>query len=187
MTTTFHKRYAIYFCLPKNSGFQTKAAHWLGWDVDNGQEVASKVPDDWTHAAKKYGFHATMKAPFRLSNDSNLEALKSDVARCVTQHRTFSLGWLDIRSLGGFLAFMPHDQPESLSALAADLVRELDCHREPLTEEEMSRRRSANLTESQDLLLQKYGYPYVLEEFKFHMTLTGNIEQINEAAELAKE
>ena len=187
MTTTFHKRYAIYFCLPESSEFQTKAAHWLGWDVDNGQEVASKVPAHWTHAAKKYGFHATMKAPFRLSNDSNVEALKSDVARCAAQHRAFSLGWLDIRSLGGFLAFMPQDQPESLSALAADLVKELDCHRDPLSEEEMSRRRAAKLTESQDLLLQKYGYPYVLEEFKFHMTLTGNIEQINEAAELAKE
>lgn len=187
MTITLHKRYAIYFCLPEKSEFQKKAANWLGWDVDAGQEAASNVPESWTFAAKKYGFHATMKAPFRLSKDSNLDALKSDITRCVKKHRAFSLGWLDIRSLGGFLAFMPHKQPELLSDLAADLVMELDRHRDPLTEQELLRRRAADLSDRQDQLLMKYGYPYVLEQFKFHMTLTGNIDQIDEAAKLAEE
>lgn len=49
----------------------------------------------------------------------------------------------------------------------------MDEFRAPLTDADIERRRSAGLTPRQDELMLEWGYPYVLEEFRFHLTLTG--------------
>jgi hypothetical protein len=54
-----------------------------------------------------------------------------------------------------------------------------------LTEAERARRRGA-LTLRQEALLDRFGYPYVAEEFKFHMTLTDRIEDLSERARFAE-
>jgi len=41
---------------------------------------------------------------------------------------------------------------------------------------ELARRRAAGLTQRQDTLLLRWGYPYVMEEFRFHLTLTGKLD-----------
>ena len=39
--------------------------------------------------------------------------------------------------------------------------------------------RHPNLTPGQDALLQVWGYPYVLEHFRFHLSLTGPLDALS--------
>lgn len=186
MTAAFHKRYAIYFCLPQESDFQHAAAAWLGWDVDLGEPVPCVVREEWVTTPRKYGFHATLKPPFKLKEGTSLEQVKEDLRRSLAQQPAFSLGHLEVRAIGRFLALMPMEQTAQLEALAAVMVSDLDRHRAAPTEKELMRRRAAALSEREEALLQRWGYPYVMERFKFHMTLTGALDDLQPAQECAE-
>jgi len=54
-------------------------------------------------------------------------------------------------------------------------VRDLDGFRAPLGEAEIARRRGAGLTPAQEACLRDWGYPYVMDHFRFHITLTGKL------------
>ena len=41
---------------------------------------------------------------------------------------------------------------------------------------ELERRRKAGLSAAQEKMLLRWGYPYVLDEFRFHLTLTGRLQ-----------
>jgi hypothetical protein len=83
---------------------------------------------------------------------------------------------LQIARLGSFLALVPQQPSAELQQLASSLVRELDPLRAPLSDAELVRRRSAGLTPAQEILLTKWGYPYVMDEFRFHLTLSGKLQ-----------
>ena len=71
---------------------------------------------------------------------------------------------------------MPATAPTDLVHLAADCVREFEPFRAPLTEEDRARRNPSKLNPRQRDYLDRWGYPYVFEEFRFHMTLTGRLD-----------
>lgn len=77
--------------------------------------------------------------------------------------------------MGRFLALTIAGNQTSLADLAAEIVQGLDHHRKPPSLAELGLRRANNLTSRQEALLNKWGYPYVLDQFKFHMTLTGKM------------
>ncbi|HZD24872.1 MAG TPA: DUF1045 domain-containing protein, partial [Alphaproteobacteria bacterium] len=54
--------------------------------------------------------------------------------------------------------------------------------RAPPQAAELAKRRAAGLTPRQEDLLRRWGYPYVMEEFRFHITLTGPVEPDEAAA-----
>lgn len=175
------KRYAIYYA-PEAGAFADAAAAWLGWDVQAGQAVAQPQLDlpqplaDITAEPRKYGFHATLKAPFRLAEGARAEDLAKAVAALATQLRPVTLDGLALTRVGPFLALTPQGDAGPLNALAAQVVTVLDAFRAPLTEAELARRNPDRLTQHQRALLDAWGYPYVLEEFRFHMTLTGALD-----------
>ena len=78
-------------------------------------------------------------------------------------------------SLEGFLALVPAGDVLGLTDIAAQVVERLDPLRAPLTEAEIARRRPERLTPRQRELLDQFGYPYVMEEFRFHLTLSGRL------------
>lgn len=80
---------------------------------------------------------------------------------------------LQLTSMGRFLALTPQGGAEAVQLVAQTCVRDLDGFRAPVGEQEMARRRAAGLSARQDALLVEWGYPYVMEEFKFHLTLSG--------------
>ena len=53
------------------------------------------------------------------------------------------------------------------------LAQPFDSFRAPLSAGDRERRVSAGLTPLQMELLDRWGYPYVLDQFQFHMTLAG--------------
>jgi hypothetical protein len=83
---------------------------------------------------------------------------------------------IEVRRLGGFIAVVPTEPSAALADLAAATVKALDPFRAAPSEAELARRRKARLSDRQEVLLKKWGYPYVMEEFRFHLTLTGRLD-----------
>ena len=77
--------------------------------------------------------------------------------------------------LDQFLALIPEREVTQVTLLEEQCVKVLNDYAEPLGPEELSRRRSAGLSSHEDALLLRWGYPYVLERFRFHCSLTGSL------------
>jgi putative phosphonate metabolism protein len=172
-------RYAIYFAPAKASPWWTFGSHWLGRNEFDDTALPLTEPQLWdiTAEPRRYGFHATLKAPFRLAEHKTLDDLISRTQALAANLAPLSLGSMQALSLGKFVALCPSTLPPYLAALAEDCVVGLDDLRAPLTEQDLVRRQVGQLDAREMELLHRYGYPYVLERFRFHFTLTGPVDQ----------
>lgn len=169
-------RYALYFA-PEAGPFATAAARWLGRDAATGADVAPIDPALWplTQSARRYGFHATLKAPFRLAEGQSEAALIAAMAAFGKSQAPVTLDGLQLAVLDGFVALIPQGGTSALDTFAARIVRDFDPFRAPLTEADIARRNPARLSARQRDYLESWGYPHVLDEFQFHMTLTDRL------------
>ncbi|WP_127751753.1 DUF1045 domain-containing protein [Devosia sp. 1566] len=174
-------RYAIYYAPDVSDPLWARANQWLGRDPVTGSMVREPIPplgreelDGLTVSARRYGFHATIKAPMALASDASEAELQDALARFAAEHAPLYLGRLELVSLHGFLALIPQAN-EALQDLAAHVVESFEPFRAPLSLKDQARRAAAGLTPRQQELLGAYGYPYVFEEFQFHMTLTDRL------------
>jgi len=178
-----YPRYAIYYAAAPASELDRFGAQLLGYDAFAGQDlpfpedVMVAVPDwrELTRDPRKYGFHATLKAPFSLAQGKTEAELLAACAAFAATTRPIPVIGPVVGSISGFIAVIPAEPPGTLLRLAADCVREFDFLRAPLTEADRARRNPAQLTPAQREHLDRWGYPYVMEEFRFHMTLTGRL------------
>jgi putative phosphonate metabolism protein len=172
-------RYAIYFTPDPNSHLHKLGSSWLGRDaytnVDLPQPVSELV--GYTMDACRYGFHGTLKPPFRMKDSVSFASFEGALRNLANQHESFLAGPLELQIVDGFLALIPAGESAALSDLATDCVQQLDDFRMPPGEAELRRRRSVGLTDVQDALLLRWGYPYVLEEFRFHITLSSRLSE----------
>ena len=172
-----YTRFALY-AVPDQDWLAEFGATWLGWDLKNGR-AAYQFPiaglDDITVTPRKYGFHGTLKPPFRLVDGQTPDNLQHAVGVLAGSLGPVETAGLRLEVLGGFLALTLAGDPAPLGHLAARVVRELDPFRAPPAPDELARRRAAGLSHSQEANLVAWGYPYVLADFRFHMTLTGRL------------
>jgi len=68
---------------------------------------------------------------------------------------------------------VPQGDTTALGSLAATANVVLDAFRAPLSEAELTRKNAPYLTDQQRIYLINYGYPHIMEYFRFHITLTG--------------
>ena len=177
-------RYAIYFAAGPDSPLSRFGAELLGYDAYSGEEVsfpqdALRVAPDWrdvTSDPRKYGFHATLKAPMALASGRTEAELMAACAAFAGKARPRPVIPPIVDSISGFIAVIPAGAVEALQQLAADCVRDFDSFRPALTAEDRARRKPEKLSERQRDYLDRWGYPYVMEEFRFHMTLTGRLD-----------
>ena len=165
-------RYAIYY-IPDLPLFQI-GSDWLGWNSIIGQETTLSA--DYrriTDRPRKYGFHATVKPPFSLASRSTLGELQDAFHAFCASVSPATGGTLKISRLGRFLAMAQDVQSNEVTELVASTVSNFDKFRAPLSDQDIAKRRQRRLTPQQDALMLRWGYPYVMQEFKFHMTLTG--------------
>ncbi|WPZ36579.1 DUF1045 domain-containing protein [Thalassobaculum sp. OXR-137] len=175
-------RYALYVAPEPGSPLAEFGADWLGRDCATGEvRQQPTVPGlsaerlaELTESARGYGFHATIKPPFYLREGRSEAGLLDAFAAFAKGREPFEVR-LGLRSLGGFLALMMSPPDHRMSALAADAVRDLDPFRALPSEAELARRRESGLSAQQETLLQQWGYPYVMGEFRFHMTLSARL------------
>jgi putative phosphonate metabolism protein len=175
-------RSAIYYAPAPGSALEAFGCSWLGQALDGTPLAQPAVPGieparlaEITRSPRHYGFHGTLKAPFSLADGGSSESLDGAVAAFARGRTPFEIT-LQAGSLGGFIAFVPTAPSTALNALAADCVETFDGFRAPLGDAEIAYRRASGLTPCQDAYLLRYGYPYVLDEFRFHMTLTERLQ-----------
>ena len=174
------KRYAIYHL--SIGDFHELGSAWLGWNNRLGTHCVPTLGQDWiVERPKKYGFHATIKAPFRIADGCSERDLIDAFDTFCQSIAPVTTGVCDLRRIGRFLAITPTDPPSDLNDLAARSVKYFDAFRAPLEQEDIDRRRKSRLTPDQDALMLRWGYPFIFEHFKYHLTLTGPLpaEQID--------
>jgi len=181
-------RYAIYFAPPEGSELERVCSAILGRCARTGAALEQPaIPGieparvaDLTASSRHYGLHATLKPPFFLAESHDETALLEDVANIAAKMCAFDLPGLKLSGLGSFLALTLTGPCLELEDLARICVTVLDPFRRPPQPEEFARRRAKGLTSNQERLLSLWGYPYVLEEMRFHLTLTGSIHDPEE-------
>jgi putative phosphonate metabolism protein len=173
------KRYAIYFAPPEHSPLNRLAAAWL-WRSPEVEAMRGEFSEqEWLAATadpRVYGFHATLKPPFRLAPGATEADLIQSVDGFAATHSAFIAPPLRVSSLSSFLAMTLSQPCPAFEELAAECVRDFDRFRAPASEEELARRRRSRLNAAQLEHLNRWGYPYVMAEWRFHMTLTGSLE-----------
>ncbi len=187
-------RIAAYFAPSFRHPLWAAGSQWLGREaVTNaiGRRSAAVSPEplvstDLTQAASRYGFHATLKPPFALSPGKSPEAVFEATRQLVSKVPAFPMPELSVQILDGFLALRPasrHDAAmAALNGLAETLVRGLDAFRLPEATGQVAER-AMRLTSKQKVMLDVWGYPFVLDTWRFHMTLSRRLDQLNDRPE----
>ena len=176
-------RYALYYAPRPEEALAVTASQWLGWNPNGGRGRALPASSGLdpermvaiTAEPRRYGFHGTLKPPMALNDDVTEADFLAAVGRFAATQRTFSAPPLMLAAISDFLALVPTQRSPELQDLADRCVIEFDEFRRPAAEEELARRRLNGLSPRQDELLMRWGYPYVLEEWRFHLTLTGRL------------
>ncbi|MCW5719878.1 MAG: DUF1045 domain-containing protein [Devosia sp.] len=178
------ERFAIYYAPSATSALWDRAAAWLGRDSGNGDFFDGPVAGiernrllNLTQSANRYGFHATLKSPMALAAGTSADELRQALAAFATTVQPVPLGPLRLASLDGFLALVPEGDNPALQDLAAHVVEHFEPFRAPLSPKDRAARAAHGLTPRQEELLDAYGYPYVFDEFFFHMTLTDRLPE----------
>ena len=181
-------RYAVYFCPAPDTNWGVAGAQWLGRCAVTGKKdqqlqlpgIDPELFSSLTSHPKRYGWHATLKAPFKLVPEHDVGDLLLKMHQLAKSLKPFDLPRLGVSTTGGFLSLRPTEISVQLNDAAAMCVRDLQSFALPLTADDLIRRRKAKLTPEQDKLLVEWGYPWVLDQFNFHFSLTGSLQSIDE-------
>ena len=181
-------RHAAYFAPAEHSPLAQLGAQWLGRCAQSRRamrqpEFPTISPETLracTAAAARYGWHATMKAPFALKPDTPMDAIPRAFSSLAQSKKALTLPPLTLRHMGDYLALVPDASFSALQELAFDCVRALHPLAAPLSDQQLVQRRLTPLTASQDAMLLQWGYPFVGDEFQWHMTLTGSLKGLSQ-------
>ncbi|MGO6998912.1 DUF1045 domain-containing protein [Rhizobium leguminosarum] len=180
-------RYAICFTPPAGDSLSLVAANWLGRNVFSGDMMEPPavrglgIHEIAFHTAgpRRYGFHGILKAPFHLSHDMAESQLLRDLMRFSGTFVPFQIPRIEVARLGNFYSLLPSAPCEQIQYLASAIVQEFDRFRAPLSEAEIERSDPDGLSAAQFANLHRWGNPYVMEEFRFHMPVTGPVNAID--------
>lgn len=183
-------RFALYFTPPAEDGLTRAASRWLLRDPFADKTLPPAEIDGRSAAEhaqviadpQRYGFHATLKAPFELAEGMDAEALVAEAERFAAAYPRFDIPRLVLGQLGPFFALVPDALHPPLQEFATEVVTRFEPFRAPLGESDIIRRKPEKLPPIQREHLLRWGYPYVFDEFRFHMTLTGPVEESRRAA-----
>ncbi len=190
---TIPYRCAVYFVPDIHSAWWRAGSEWLGRCAATGQPMAQpqlagiSPQEQWACTAepRRYGWHATLKAPFKIMPGENLRSVMSVLRELAKTLPAFDLPALNVSTRDGFLALRPDGDLSQINRTAAACVRALHRFATPLDATDLVRRRQAPLTPEQDRLLMAWGYPYVFDQFQFHMSLTGRLDNMSDDVRIA--
>ncbi|WP_237182841.1 DUF1045 domain-containing protein [Roseomonas marmotae] len=173
-------RLALYWAPELADPLHEAASRWLGRDAETGAALPQPaLPGlniaELTADARRYGFHATLKPPFHLL--TSYAAARATAEKLAAATAPFELPPLEVADLTGFLALRESVPCPALHTFADACVTALDAHRAPATEAEIARRRPERMTARQREMLDRWGYPYVFSEWRFHLTLSRRLSE----------
>lgn len=177
-------RYAIYYAPEPGGALEVFGRTWLG---EKGAPAAEKNGGisparlaQVTEAPRLHGFHGTLKPPFSLNPSNTREGLLAAARVFARSLAPVEIPPLELVVIGKFIALTPVAESAALERLAAACVRAFEGFRTPLSLEEENEYKRNKLTVHQEQMLEHWGYPYVMEEFRFHMSLTDRIDDDGE-------
>ena len=176
-------RYALYYTPPPDHPLRHQLEKWLGRDPVTNQPVRQpefpSIPSSFlkelTRTPRRYGPHATLKAPFRLGPGKTERMLKDAIQEFCRHYEPFILPPLIVSGIDNFFCLTMDQYSHTLNSFAAACVRSFDHFRAPATSLEMAKQRAMILSEKEKNYLRQWGYPYVLDTYRFHITLTQRI------------
>ena len=174
------ERYAVYFAPGAETPLWETGCCWLGRDSRTGQSLPQPAVEGFsasqiaalTASPRLYGFHATLKPPFRLVQERTRTQLEHALSELAARSNSFVFPRFAVGQLDGFLVLHEEESSPQTHVLADACVVELDGFRRAAGNDELARRRARGLSARQEQLLAQFGYPFVLDQFRFHMTLT---------------
>jgi putative phosphonate metabolism protein len=178
-------RYAFYFSPDPGTDLARLGENWLGRSARSGRTLQHPDLDGLparelaaiTGPARRYGFHGTLKAPFRLADGVNESELVAAMERFAAETPAFEIPSLTVGLLDHFVALVPEGRADRLNAFANGVVESFEPFRAALTESEIKRRNPDGLASAELKNLVRWGYPYVFDRFRFHMTLSNRLSQ----------
>ena len=185
-------RFAVYYAPSRESAWWQAGSAWLGRDAQSGERCAPPQPQgltrplmELTEAPRRYGWHGTLVAPFRLADGVTPDEVLAATRAWAYTQSAFALP-VEAATLGDFVALRPaHQQDEAnIRAVADSALQTFDALRARPSSADLARRLAAPLSERQRALLVEWGYPYVFDEFRFHMTLSSSLADVGERATL---
>jgi hypothetical protein len=192
-----YARYALYLTPPPDSDLWRFGCDVIGRDPmtsasREGFSLEGYPPDSWrsmTSDARRYGFHVTLMAPFSLRLDLDPTDMFDSIAEFARKHSPFEAGELKVGVVKAghglaFVALKPEGALKELRSFEVRVVRGLDRLRAPFVETDREYRGSKRLTPRQAYYLHAWGYPYVLDEFDPHFTLTNASPDADRVARL---
>jgi hypothetical protein len=177
-------RVAVYYAPDRDDPLWTAGCHWLGWDPENGaafQPPESVTEPDLIRDPSGYGFHGTLKPPMRLADGCDYEGFLAAVRNLAQGLRPFDMPRLSVQNLHGFLAVREALPSPELQAISDVVVASLDDWRALPSEAELAKRRKAGLSAPEEAMLSRWGYPYVFQLWRFHLTLTRRLDEVEMA------
>ncbi len=180
-------RYAICFTPSASDPLSHVAASWLGRNVFSGEMVEPPairglgIHEIAFHTAvpRRYGFHGVLKAPFHLSSEVSEPQLLRDLMRFCGTLSPFQIPRLEVARLGTFYSLSPIRPCDQVHFLSSAIVQEFDRFRAPLSEADIERSDPDGLSAAQFANLYRWGNPYVMDEFRFHMPVTGPVNAVD--------
>ena len=127
-------RYAIYFTPPRDHPLTRAASSWLGRDAFSGLTLPHAERTGlalgelayFTAVPRRYGFHGTLKAPFRLSEDFTEDDLVAAAEAFSGQVQPVTIDRVTVARLGGFFAIVPETANPELNDFASQVVAIFD-------------------------------------------------------------
>lgn len=183
-------RYAFYISPDENDPLTAAAERWLGANPFTGETRDLQPTGDFgagelmalTADPRRYGFHGTLKAPFALAPGVDEQQLLDAFDAFADTRSSFDIPKMTLGQLGPFFALVPAVDCPELQDLADETVRRFSPFRAPLSDADIARRKPETLGSVMRSNLLEWGYPYVFESFRFHMTLTGAVPVERQAA-----
>jgi putative phosphonate metabolism protein len=183
-------RYAFYISPDVNDPLTAAAERWLGANPFTGETRDLEPAGDFgageltalTADPRRYGFHGTLKAPFSLAPGIGEQELLDAFDAFADTRSCFDIPKMTLGQLGPFFALVPAADCPELQDLADETVRRFSPFRAPLSDADIARRKPETLGSVMRSNLLEWGYPYVFESFRFHMTLTGAVPVERQAA-----
>ncbi len=187
-------RYAIYFTPQPGTALASFGRSWFGRANDGVTlQAFSDAGLSSTGFARlpglpgRYaGLHARLKAPFALRDDVSDEDLKARLISFASRRKPVETGPLTLARVGRYLALRPVEPKQELDWLAAQCINTFDDFAAPVGVAEWDEHASPHLTDYQRLLLQSFGHPHVLSEYRFAIKLAGplalsHLERVQQA------
>jgi hypothetical protein len=180
-------RVALYYAPPASSAWWREGCEWLGRDPENGLFTDTPA-HDVTHSPRRYGWHATIVAPFHLAPGANLMDVLACARAWASSVPRFDMA-VQAAELGRFVALRPRNtcDDERLRTMAGNALQALGTVRARPSHESIERRIVDGMSARQIELLRTWGYPYVFDEYRFHMTLSDSLDDANARAAIASE